>query len=113
MEERNKGELRMKKIIIYGTGSCCNRFLDKILDGKKVKIKAFMESVKSKSVFRNVKVIEPNELDEEYDLMIVCSSFIEEIQEIIVKNNISLTKCIFTTDGYNYFAYSGGYLVFL
>lgn len=97
------------KLLIYGAGQFAERFMQECLDGNKAEVIAFVESVKSKNKFRDIDVISVEEMgggkinNYAYDLLIVISAYLSEIRENLMKYQINLDKCIFTTDIHNWF----------
>lgn len=92
------------KVLIYGTGSFSQRFMDRCLDKEKAEVVAFVESRKSKDKFYDIDVIECRGGVKRYiyDLIIVISSYIEEIRDALIKNQVDIGKCVFTTDLHNW-----------
>lgn len=91
------------KILIYGAGYFAQKFMTECLDNEKAEVLAFIESVKSKTIFLNYDVITAKEInDYVYDLLIVISGYIEEIKRTLESYNIDRNKCVFTSDIHNW-----------
>ncbi|QJR81841.1 class I SAM-dependent methyltransferase [Alteromonas pelagimontana] len=81
------------KVLIYGTGSKSIRYLPAI--GLVHEIVAFVETVKTKDSFFSKPVLTVDKIKEvEFDCVIICSSFSEEIEESLKKAGIIYFKDI-------------------
>ena len=82
-------------ILIYGTGSCADKFLEN-LDGD-VNVLAFIDSDINKAgdIKNQKQIISINDINKyNYDYIIIASSYIEEIKLNLIKNNIIEEKII-------------------
>lgn len=89
----------MKKIMIWGTGNCCKKFLDKINDviKQKINIIGYVDNDEKKQgkYYNNSKIYSPNEiLGINFDYIIIASEFDGEIEKQILKLGIKSEKII-------------------
>lgn len=94
--KQEKGVVHMRdKIWIWGTGNWTDRFIY-LLGIQEDTIKGFIQSRKNKDVYRGKKVYEASEIkDMEYDLILVVSSFWEEIAEEADRLGMDRAKIVF------------------
>lgn len=88
---RKKG-LKMKKILIWGTGNVAKRLLENGICGE---IIGYIESSKTKESFNGKKVYDLDEIPKTFDYIIVANTYVNEIYEKCVEKNIDINKVIF------------------
>lgn len=83
------------KILIWGTGYIADGFV--LTSGiNKEEILGYVESKKSKEIHRGTVVYSPEEIKSlDYDIIIVASSYVEEIKEEIERQGIDSDKVVF------------------
>lgn len=83
------------KILIWGTGHWAESFL--LMSGiAEDQITGYVESGKGKLQYREKRVYAPDEVKElEYDVIIVASSYAEDIKKEMEKQQIGLEKAVF------------------
>lgn len=86
------------RIYIYGTGRYATNFLDNCPELENT-VSGFIESKKSKNLFRGKLVYTPSEI-QEYDLILVASQFIYEIKENLYRRGFNLAKVVFLTQAW-------------
>ena len=86
------------KYAIYGTGVYSKRFVEHNLNGGGG-IHCFVESVPHAESFKGKKIIPPSEIPSDIDLIIVISSYIEDIKKTLKSANIDINKCVFSYNG--------------
>lgn len=87
---------RMKKVLIWGTGSIAKRILNNSLGGELI---GFIETEKEKREFMNLPVYNVSEIPDLADVIIVANSFSDEIYQICVKKRMDLKKMVFMVRG--------------
>lgn len=88
-----KKEIRKnKKILVWGTGNVAKKVLG---NGIKGEIVGFIESEKEKPIYMGRKVYSPDEIPDNFDYIIVASSYVADIYRACIKLNINLDKVIF------------------
>lgn len=87
-------------IIIFGTGSCCERLMSYLEDDINIIAYADNDSAKIGLSFYNIQIIDPKKISSyNYDYIIIASGFEYEIFEQLIKMGISKEK-IFLFDTY-------------
>lgn len=82
----------MKKLLIWGTGRLAKQFIE---NGYKGEIIGFIETHKSVSTFMRKPVFDSTMIPNEYDYIIVASSYVVEIRTLCLKLDIDLSRLIF------------------
>lgn len=94
-------------ILIYGTGKGAKDFIEKELDCKKVNILAFVESIKTKEEYQNIQVVSAEDINSfNYDLIIVASTYVDEIKSTLMLHGIDMENCVFLREIYSYKKYN-------
>ena len=82
------------KILIWGTGHWSESFL--AMSGIEEQVVGYVESQKSKEIYRGKTVYASNEVKElDFDIIIIANSFTEEIMKEIEKQGIECEKAVF------------------
>lgn len=82
-------------ILVWGTGHWANSFL-RMSGITEDEIAGYVESGRNKSVYRGKKVYAADEVKElEFDVIVVASSYTEEIKEEIERQKIGFEKVVF------------------
>lgn len=82
----------MKQLLIWGTGHNAQKFLKNGYNGE---IIGFIETRKSIPVFMDKPVYGCQEIPEQYDYIVVASSYVNEIYVLCKKQHIDLSRMIF------------------
>jgi hypothetical protein len=82
----------MVKILIWGTGYYAQKLME---DGVNAEIVGFVESEKSKDIFKGCKVFTPKDTLPNCDLIIVANIYPNEIYDSCIQNNIDISKVVF------------------
>lgn len=84
----------MENIIVFGTGSAANEFVQ-LVDENKVRIIAFVNSDVTVKSFCERNVILPEAVNEyEYDYIVIASGYVNKITEILLKAGIREEKIV-------------------
>lgn len=84
----------MEKIIVFGTGSAANEFVE-LIDHDKVKIIAFINSDESVKSFCGYDVIIPETVkDYEYDYIVIASGYVHKITEVLLHVGVKEEKIV-------------------
>lgn len=84
----------MKRIYIYGTGKYAESFLLETCNTD-YEIVGFIETNPTKESFDGKKLIKLNQIDEQFDYIVVASSFVKAIEENMQKNRITKERVIY------------------
>ena len=82
----------MVKLLVWGTGNFARKFINNGYGGE---IIGFIETHKSADRFMDRPVFDSRNLPEEYDYIIVANSYVAEIYDLCLKQNIDISKMIF------------------
>lgn len=94
------------KILVYGTGKGANDFIEKELNFDNAEILAFVETKKTKEEFNGIRVISVKDINAlSYDLLIVASTYVEEIKVALMQYNANMENCVFLREIYAYKKY--------
>ena len=83
-----------KKILIWGTGEIENQIDEKEINGE---IIGYIQSKKNKAMYKEKCVFGIDEVPNDYDYIIVASSYTDEIYAICKNRSINMNKIIFLT----------------
>lgn len=86
----------MRKILIWGTGNIAKRVLNNGLGGEVI---GFIESERKNVMFMNLPIYNPAEAPKEVDVIIIASTFSNEIYQLCIRENIDLDKAVFMVKG--------------
>ena len=88
----------MIKVLIWGTGVCGQEICSSKLSDK-ADVVAFVESEKSKDECLGIKVIDGRSVNKYvYDLLIIATAYLKDVEKNILKWGIDIAKCVFTLD---------------
>lgn len=82
----------MIKILIWGAGYIANKICE---NGLEANIEGFIESNRTKDIFRGIKVYGLDDAWPEYDYIIVANSYSDDIYKTCIENEIDISKVIF------------------
>lgn len=82
----------MKRLLVWGTGDNARKFLKNGYNGE---IIGFIETRKSQPIFMDKPVYGYEEIPEQYDYIIVASSYVNEIYVLCKKQHIDISRMIF------------------
>lgn len=80
------------KAYIWGTGIVTKKLLER---GIRAEIKAFIETHKTKGEYMGIAVVSPEEIDQDYEAIIIANTFSEEVYLCAQKEGIDINKMIF------------------
>lgn len=80
------------KLLVWGTGRMTETIEEKVNEEE---IVGYIETEKSKETYRGKKVYSPTELPTNYDAILVCSAFGNEIYKCCCRNKIDLNSVCF------------------
>lgn len=82
----------MKKLLIWGTGNLAKRFIDNQYNAE---IIGFIETNKSRNLYMDKTVYDSREIPNEYDYIVVVSSYVSEIYDWCQELGLDMSKIIF------------------
>lgn len=82
----------MEKLLIWGTGKCAERLIENGCNGE---IVGFIETNKSINSYMGRPVYDSRQFPSQYDYIIVASSYVTEIYNLIKKLNMDCSRIIF------------------
>lgn len=82
----------MKKLLIWGTGKCTKKFIENGYNGE---IIGFVETNKLMDSYMGKPVYDSRKMPSQYDYIIVASSYVTEIYNLVKKMNLDCSKIIF------------------
>ena len=80
------------RLLIWGTGFLARKFLDQGYNGE---IIGFIQTNKTQEVFDGIPVFTPEQLEFEYDYIVVANHYTAEINDTCKNFNIDTEKVIF------------------
>ncbi len=89
MDTENK---TVYKLLLWGTGRLCDEIEENGLNGVVI---GYVETCRSRELYRGLNVYEIGSLPEKYDYIIVANTHTNEIYETCLQYGVDINKCIF------------------